>query len=349
MSNKKIFSLSFLVLILALLLFSLTSLLRTNWSNNEEELLFSIERGESVTEIVSNLNDKEIVNSEYIFLGYLILSRKSRSLQAGTYSLNSQMSALDIVDKITNGDVASTSVTIIEGWNLREIAELLESKGLIQKQRFFEITGLSKPQANLEGVDPLSAKYNQELKLLEHLPQGASLEGYLFPDTYRFSNENEEEIVDIMIRNTQRRMEKGGLFEEIKDSEINTHQAITMASLIEKEVPSFTDMQKVSDILWRRLEAGMPLQIDATVNYITGRRGIDVTINETQVDSPFNTYQSVGLPEGPIASPSLNSLKATMNPKSNQYWYYLSDPETGNTIFSKNHLEHVQAKNKYLR
>ena len=349
MNKKKIFGLAIMVLILGSVLLFLNLLLRPGWDRSEKELLFSIQRGESVSEIAENLRKQKAISSEYAFLGYLALTGKSGNLQAGTYNLTSDMTILDVVNKVTNGEIVSNSVTIIEGWNLREIARLLDNEGLIDKGTFFEVTGLSAPQANLEGVKALEGSYNQDLKILKDLPENSSLEGYLFPDTYRFSSEAEEEIVDIMVRNTQRRMEGANLFEKIENSDINIHEAITMASLIEKEVPDFEEMRMVSDVLWRRLEAGMPLQVDATVNYVTGRRGVDVTINETQVDSPFNTYQSVGLPEGPIASPSLNSLKATMNPKSNQYWYYLSDPETGDTIFSRNHLEHVRAKNKYLR
>lgn len=349
MNKKKIFGLIILVLILGFSLIFLSLIFKPGWSSSEEELLFSIQRGESVSEIAENLRKQKAISSEYAFLGYLALTGKSGRLQAGTYNLTSDMTILDVVDKVTNGEIVSNSATIIEGWNLREIAHSLDSEGLIDKKTFFKVTGLSTPQANLEGIDSLSSSYNQDLKLLKDLPKGVSLEGYLFPDTYRFSNETEEEIVNIMIRNTQRRMEEANLFEKIENSDINIHEAITMASLIEKEVPDYEDMRKVSDILWRRLEAGMPLQVDATVNYVTGRRGIDVTIDETEIGSPFNTYQVTGLPAGPIASPSINSLKAALDPNPNNYWYYLSDPKTGDTIFSRNHLEHVRAKNQYLR
>lgn len=122
-----------------------------------------------------------------------------------------------------------------------------------------------------------------------------------------------------------------------------------MASMIEREVPDYEDMEKVSDILWRRKEAGIPLQVDATVNYVTGRRGIDVTAEETKIQSPYNTYAVTGLPKGPISNPGMNAIEAAIYPTENNYWYYLSDPETGDTIFSRNHFEHVQAKNQYLR
>jgi UPF0755 protein len=118
---------------------------------------------------------------------------------------------------------------------------------------------------------------------------------------------------------------------------------------LEKEVITLEDKRKVADILWRRIEAGMPLQIDATVNYVIGKKGIDVTIKETEVDSLYNTYKYKGLPKGPICNPGIESIEAVVTPIENNYWYYLSDPATGETIFSRNHNEHIQAKNKYLR
>jgi len=104
----------------------------------------------------------------------------------------------------------------------------------------------------------------------------------------------------------------------------------------------------VSGILWKRLENNMPLQVDATISYITGKKTTKISKEETQIDSPYNTYKYLGLPLGPICNPGLESIKAALYPEISQYWYYLSTPE-GETIFSKTLEEHNVAKAKYLK
>ena len=121
-----------------------------------------------------------------------------------------------------------------------------------------------------------------------------------------------------------------------------------MASLIEKEVQSTEDMQLVSGILWKRLKNDMPLQVDATVTYLTGKRSTGVSTEDTKIDSPYNTYLYRGLPLGPISNPGTESIEAALHPKTSSYWYYLSAPD-GKTIFSTTYEQHVQAKQKYLK
>ncbi|MGM0439399.1 MAG: endolytic transglycosylase MltG [Patescibacteria group bacterium] len=349
MSRKKIILISFGVLILGFLLICIISIMRPTWTGDSEELVFTINRGESVISIANDLKNQEVFVSQYPFLGYLVLTNNIENVQAGTYKLSSDMNVLDLTSKLTNGHTEHKTITVIEGWNLREIAKYFEAKNITEKEKLLSLTGISKPQADLIGVEVRDKNFDKEYKVLEDLPTDATLEGYLFPDTYRVSSENPEEIIEVMIKNLENRMEKRGFFEQIEEKDINIHETIIMASLIEKEVSEFEDRRMVSDILWRRLETGIPLQIDATVNYITGRKGINVTTTETKVNSPFNTYQITGLPQGPIANPSIESIEAVLNPKENNFWYYLSNPETGETVFSKNHLEHINAKNKYLR
>ncbi len=311
------------------------------------ESLFTIERGDSSSEIAKSLENEGIVRSQYLFLGYLFLSGQEKNLQAGSYRITPDMSLVDIAKDISIGNVVFDSITIIEGWKISDIAVHYEERGFGKKEDILEITGISEPQANLLGVASRKTK-EFDFDILRDKPTESSLEGYLFPDTYRIEPNNPERLILSMLENLESKITPD-ILEKIENSEMNIHEIMTLASIIEKEVILFEDKRMVSDILRRRLEIRMPLQIDATVNYVTGRRGIDVTITETQVDSLYNTYQNRGLPPGPIANPSLKSIIATLEPVENQYWYYLSDPATRKTIFSRNHLEHVEAKNKYLR
>lgn len=177
---------------------------------------------------------------------------------------------------------------------------------------------------------------------------GENLEGFLFPDTYDFYIDIKgEEVVKIMKKNFEQKLNQE-LKEEIERQGKTIFEIITMASLIEKEVKTKEDKEIVSGILWKRLSVNMPLQVDATINYITGKKTTRISIEETKIDSPYNTYLNTGLPPGPIANPGLESIKAALYPKSSDYWYYLSTPD-GKTIFSKTLQEHNLAKAKYLK
>lgn len=138
------------------------------------------------------------------------------------------------------------------------------------------------------------------------------------------------------------------LRKEIEKQGKTIFEIITMASLLEKEVRTMEDKKMVSAVLWKRLEASMPLQVDATIIYITGKKTTKVSISETKIDSSYNTYRYKGLPIGPICNPGLDSIKAAIYPESSEYWYYLSTPE-GETVFSETFKEHNIAKAKYLR
>ena len=177
---------------------------------------------------------------------------------------------------------------------------------------------------------------------------GENLEGFLFPDTYQFPAKiSGKEVVSKMRENFDKKL-TSELKEEIKRQGKTIFEIITMASLIEKEVKTKEDKEVVSGILWKRLKNNIPLQVDATISYITGKKTTEISIEETKIDSLYNTYKYKGLPLGPVCNPGLESIKAAIYPKNSEYWYYLSTPE-GETIFSKTLEEHNIAKAKYLK
>lgn len=163
-------------------------------------------------------------------------------------------------------------------------------------------------------------------------------EGYFFPDTYEIRvGAGLDEIIQKAVDNFNK--QTAGL--EI------TPEIVVVASLLEKEVRAFEEKQLVSGILWKRLKSGIPLQVDATITYITGKKTTKISQEDTQIDSPYNTYKYYGLPPGPISNPGLESIEAALNPKDSPYFYYLSTP-AGTTIFSRTLEEHNIAKTKYL-
>ena len=177
-------------------------------------------------------------------------------------------------------------------------------------------------------------------------PKSASLEGYLFPDTYRFFKDAKlPDVVNKMIANLENKL-TSDLKMAIKNSSFTTYEVLTMASLIEKEVKSDSDREIVSGILWKRLKAKIPLQVDATLVYITGRK--EISDADKKINSPYNTYYYRGLPKGPISNPGLSAIRAAVFPENSPYWYYLSAKD-GQTIFSQTLEEHNRNKAIYLK
>ena len=175
------------------------------------------------------------------------------------------------------------------------------------------------------------------------------LEGYLFPDTYEIRrDEGIEEIVTKMLQNFDKKMTKD-LKEELKRQNKTIFEIIIMASVLEKEVKILEDKEIVSGIFWKRIEEKMPLQSCATIAFIKGENQWQYSYEDTRIKSPYNTYLNLGLPLGPISNPGIESIKAAIFPKESEYNYFLTDPETGKTIFSKTYEEHNANKSKYLQ
>jgi UPF0755 protein len=266
--------------------------------------------------------------------------------------------------------------SVEKGQGLFEIGENLEKEGLIKSKIFFDFyVILIGKQKNLKaGKYFLSSSMNisqiaQKIisgdiaKVKVTIPEGftvkeieerlgiklpgENLEGYLFPDTYYFPIDvSGKEVAKIMRENFEKKISP--YKEEIEKSGRSLHEIITMASLLEKEVKTKEEKEIVAGILWKRLKYGIPLQVDATITYITGKKTTRISKEDLQIDSPYNTYKYKGLPPGPICNPGLESILAALYPKDSDYWYYLSTPE-GKTLFFKTLKEHNLAKAKYLK
>ncbi len=300
---------------------------------NSDELIFTIPYGEGSRIIGQRLENDQIIKDSFFFNLYLLLSGDRSSLQAGTYLIDPGMTIPEIVKKLSSGDVYQGRITIIEGWKAIDIANYLNDLDIVNKEHFLEL---------------VNSPYIFKEKYSFIGEEVTSLEGFLFPDTYLIPYESsEKEIIEIMLLNFDRKLNR-----ELRSDIINQNKSIfeiiTMASLIEKEVRTYEDKRKVSGLLWKRIEIGMPLQVDATIAYITGKNTTRISIQETRIDSLYNTYVYRGLPIAPISNPGINSIKAAIYPDPNEYLFYLSRPD-GETVFSRNLEEHNIAKNKYLR
>jgi len=300
-------------------------------SSRCEDAQFVVERGMDAREIARNLETQGLIRDDVSFLAYLGLKGGSKKIQAGEYILATCLTPRDIANRLIRGETKNEiAVTIPEGFTLAEI-----------ETRFREL----RFQVSLSNFRV--GDYRGVYELLRDVPPGMSLEGFLFPDTYFFErNADGDEATRKMLDNFHGKI-TADLREEITVQGKSVYEILTMASLLEEEVRSFEDKKIVSGILWKRLAIGMPLQVDATITYLTEKRSTDVTFNDLQIDSPYNTYRKKGLPPGPITNPGIESIKAALYPQESDFLYYLSSSE-GDTIFSKTLEEHNRAKAAYL-
>ncbi len=313
-----------------------------------EDNLFVVESGWSLFDTSEALEKNGLIKNKELFNICVLFGGNQKGLQAGAYNLNLSMSITDIAQKIIAGETIKEKITIPEGWNLRDIGWHLENRGMFQAEELFELVGF--PAIDYSKINDLPElkDFSSDYDFLTTKPKKISLEGYLFPDTYEIEkNSSLEVIVRKMLSNFDAKLNQG-LREEIEKQKKTIFDIIVMASLLEKEVKGIEDKKIVSGILWKRLENYFPLQVDATIAYITSKKTTQISITETKTESPYNTYKYLGLPVGPICNPGIESIKASVYPESNQYWYYLSTPE-GETIFSITLLEHNIAKAKYLK
>ncbi|MEA3295910.1 MAG: endolytic transglycosylase MltG [Patescibacteria group bacterium] len=311
--------------------------------------IFEIQQGENLITIAENLKAQGYIQSEFPFYAYVALKQKQKELKSGVYFFSSDDTFISIAEKIINGDTYTIKITIPEGFNLKQIQERLINPTNMGFNREELLDHSLDRVLNKEDLKEFKIKdFKNEFDFLASAPDNADLQGFLFPDTYYFyPRRDTKQIINIFLNNFDKKM-RSEIRQEIKNQNKTIFDTITMASLLEKEVRSLEDKKIVSGILWKRLKINMPLQICATIVFITDKKSVGVSIDDTKIDSPYNTYKYRGLPIGPICSPGIDSIKATLYPEHSEYLYYLSTPDK-KTIFSKTLKEHNIAKAKYLK
>ena len=310
-------------------------------TRNCEDIVFKVAKGESVKQIAKNLSEQDLIKSKFYFSLYVKSQDKENSLQAGEYILNSSMPIRKIVSILASGRALSREkdVKIIEGWRLTDIGEYLEKEGISTKQKFLSLT---------KSADSWIFDFEKP-KILNAIPANAGLEGFLFPDTYRiYNDDNELIVIKKMINNFADKFTTEMAEDAVKQKR-DIFEIVTMASIIEKEVRSYEDMRIVSGLFWNRIKNGQGLESCACLAYILGVDKPVYTLEDTKIKSDYNTYGNLGLPPGPICNPGLNALKAAIYPVDTKYNYFLSRSDNGETVFSETYQEHLRNKAKYLR
>ena len=295
--------------------------------NDPQQIRFVINPGDGSADIASNLESHGLIRSSLAFRIYNEFSGTKGELQAGGFALSPAQSLSDIVNHLVQGKTDEMSVIVLPGLTLKQLADP-EIRSSLAWQGFSE----------QEIKDAFADNY--EHPLLAGRPREATLEGYVFPETYRVNaSDSLSTVLKMSFDEVYERLQKDGLVEKFKAQGLNLYQAMTLASIVGKEVSDPKDQRQVAQVFLRRLKLDMPLGSDPTFIYAADQLGVEPTIN---IDSPYNTRRYGGLPPGPIANMNYSALQAVANPAPGDYLYFVSGDgdDAGKTFFSRTEEEH---------
>lgn len=285
---------------------------------------FTVRPGMSVSEIGKELHARGVIDSETKFWWTAKLNGFENKVKSGTFALQTGMTPRDALEMLVYGNTVTIRFTIPEGFSVRDIAERLESEGLVKANDFIALAKTYRPYPYVE----------------EHENVRYAAEGFLFPDTYEINGEfDAARIMEMMAENFDRRLTKE-MRDRAKEMNLSIYELVTLASLVEKEAYHDEDRPIIAQIFLKRLRLGMPLQADPTVQYLLNEPKEDLLFSDTEIASPYNTYQNVGLPPGPIASPGTASLMAVLHPAATNYLYFVAD-RNGNNYYATNYADHL--------
>lgn len=296
----------------------------------EKRVHIKIREGVSTAEIADKLAEKGVIDSALKFRLIARLRGYDDKLRPGAYTFKEGMSDDDVFAKLLVGEKKLIRFTIPEGFGVKEIAARLYSLDLADKEEFLKAS---------EDFAPYS--YMQK-----HKDVFFAAEGFLFPDTYTVENDMEiEELLNLMAKTFDERL-KPELRAQAEAMGLSIYDLIILASLVEREVRFPEDRPIVAQVFLKRLKLNMPLQTDATLQYLMETPKEDLSIADTQIDSPYNTYQHTGLPPGPIANPGMASIEAVLHPAETDYLYFVAD-RRGHNHYAYTYEEHLNLVNQY--
>ncbi|HOT24946.1 MAG: endolytic transglycosylase MltG [Chloroflexi bacterium] len=296
---------------------------------------FTINPDESVRGICLRLQAEGYVTSGEAVCSFLTYSGLDRMVQSGTFSLTESLSALDISRRISDPAARDIAFRIFPGWRLEEIAEAVDASG-------FSFSG----QEFLAFAD----NPKTELRAYLNIPEGASLEGYFYPDSYSFEPTiSLESMCVLILERFFTAVQSAQLQESLAQQNISLHQAVILASIIERETQASDEKARIASVFYNRLAAGMRLETDPTVQYALGYDSSrktwwksPLTLEDLGIDSPYNTYRYTGLPPGPISSPAFETILAAAQPEQTGYYFFRSRCDgSGTHVFSVTYEEHL--------
>lgn len=304
--------------------------------DSDDKVQFTIEQGMGTTQIAKLLHEKALIRNELVFIGYLKWKDQGSRFQAGTYATTPGHSNDDLIAMLNNGDVVKEEMirfTIPEGYTVEQITEKLDQEGFVDGINFLKLANQS---TNVDETLPAAIPNDPKIK--------HALEGYLFPETYELKKGSTE--IDIIKKMTAELEQKLNSIEnweqQMKQQGLTLHELLTISSLVEREVVVDSERALVAGIIDNRLKKGQKLEIDATVQYALDKPKERLFYKDLEIESPYNTYLKKGLPPGPICNPSLASIKAALQPKASEYFFYVTKKDGSQAhLFAKTYKEHL--------
>jgi UPF0755 protein len=293
---------------------------------------FIVDPSESVASIANRLAVSGIISDAGIFRDYLVYTGLDLTLQAGTYKLSPAMSMVDIAREMQDATPEDVTLTILSGWRMEEIAASLPTSGLSVTPEEFLVAAQNPPP------------------VLDYIPASASMEGFFLPDSYILPRvATADQLLEAIARNFAQHLTED-LRAGFGAQGLDVYQAVTLASMVEREAIQEEEQSLIASVFLNRLEAEMQLGSDPTVQYALGFDPVAQTwwtnplsLDHLQVNSPYNTYIHVGLPPGPIANPSLAAMRAVAFPADTRYYYFRAKcNDAGYHIFAETFEEHLQ-------
>ena len=332
--KRSLFAKIFIVIAILLLGILIAIFFITDWYNTSiystsethSEVEFRVNTGDSLVNIADTLEEKGLIKSKDALRLYLRLNNLSPNIKAGDYLLNTNQSVPQLIEIFEAGAFKpSVWVTIKEGLKNESIGEILNSSliegGERKKFDYDEFINLVE--------NPGQATFSEEVTnfLKDNKPNDKPLTGYLFPDTYRINSDADaKEVIEILVMNLKTRLDENSIQTDsiFWDTSIvrNFYEALTLASILEKESGRDDDIKMVSGVFYNRLSENYPLQSDATVNFATGKNERGASFKDLEIDSPYNTYKYAGLPPTPINNPGIRSIDAAVEPKETNYYFF---------------------------
>lgn len=328
--NKIIICISIVIIILLLFFIYVASSLNHPFKITSDKE-FEIKNGDTLYGVISKLDSKGLVKNPIIIKAYLKYKKVPGTIKPGLYTLSNNLTIDKFISNINDGvfDKNTAVVTIPEGYNISQIAELLDKKGVIAKDDFIKASN------NYKLPSYINANNNRKYKL----------EGYLFPDTYQLKkNMSGEKIINLMLTHFEKRFNN-----LLKDNNLSLDKTkydniITMASIVEGEAKKDDERSTIASVFYNRLNKNMKLQSCATVEYALGYHKDKLYNKDLEIKSNYNTYYINGLPAGPICSPGLKSIEAALKPKNTNYIYFVSNND-GTHFFTDNYKKFEEVKN----
>lgn len=310
----------------------------------EEKIAVEIPIGSGLDSISKTLEKEGIIKSARIFKYYAKFNNESQ-FQAGTYELTKAMTPDELIQSLKTGTIYREPVftmTIPEGLTLEQIAKIVHQRLKIPEEEFMAYVNSEETISRLKSLYPNVITDDIDAENIRY-----PLEGYLFPATYPFYEENPslETIVNVMVEATSTNITP--YLDYLHDNEKSVHYLLTFASLLEKEATAKSDRQTIASVFYNRLNDGMMLQTDPTVLYALGEHKERVLFKDLEIDNPYNTYKIVGLPPGPIANAGKSSIDAVIDPAETKYFYFLADKD-GVNHFALTYEEHLKNRSLYI-